>query len=121
MKHLKKILALDLPILFITSIEDLNSNTNDEKLKENIDLGSGFILKPIEIEKLNRSVKIAINNNKIETEKLNLAMGVVGNNDSRYYDKTDENSQLHLKAKKSYYQMKKSENSKNSSKISEKK
>ncbi|WP_081720005.1 glycosyltransferase [Methanobrevibacter arboriphilus] len=116
----KKILALDLPVLFIASIDDLNSNTNDEKFKENIDLGSGFILKPIEIEKLNRSVKIAINNNKIETEKLNLAMGVVGNNDSRYSDKTDENSHLNLKAKKSYYQRKKNENSKDSSKNSEK-
>ncbi|WP_413829086.1 response regulator [Methanobrevibacter sp. UBA412] len=86
----QKILALDIPVVFITA------NINDENFKEvNIKPPYGFITKPFNVKNLERVIKIAIKRSKIEVKKADLARGIVKNEESN--DGVD--SQIDLKLK----------------------
>lgn len=93
----KKILALDLPVIFLTA------NINDELFsRANINPSYGFINKPYNIKSLERSIRIAIKRSHIESEKNDLARGIVEEqetvNEEKYLDTTSISSM----AKKEY-------------------
>ncbi|WP_409198963.1 response regulator [Methanobrevibacter acididurans] len=91
----QKILALDIPVVFITA------NINDENFKEvNIKPPYGFITKPFNVKNLERVIKIAIKRSKIEVKKADLARGIVKNEESN--DGVD--SQIDLKAEMEYHE-----------------
>ena len=91
----QKILALDIPVVFITA------NINDENFKEvNIKPHYGFITKPFNVKNLERVIKIAIKRSKIEVKKADLARGIVKNEESN--DGVD--SQIDLKAEMEYHE-----------------
>lgn len=92
----EKILALDLPVVFLTAHEDVFE-------KANIRPASGFILKPIDVQKLRETIEFAINRHRIEIEKADLARGITGEPDDKTHDNVDdEDLELFFKAKKEY-------------------
>ncbi len=80
----KKILALDLPVVYLTANSDKKTFS-----EANIDPAYGFIRKPYIISNVVRTIEFAINRAKIETEKIDLARGLV---DKKEKDKTNQTS-----------------------------
>ena len=91
----QKILALDIPVVFITA------NINDQTFEEvNIKPPYGFINKPYNVKNLERVIKIAIKRSKIEVKKADLARGIVKNEESN--DGAD--SEIDLEAEMEYHE-----------------
>ncbi|WP_413828273.1 response regulator [Methanobrevibacter sp. UBA46] len=91
----QKILALDIPVVFITA------NINDQTFEEvNIKPPYGFINKPYNVKNLERVIMIAIKRSKIEVKKADLARGIVKNEESN--DGAD--SEIDLEAEMEYHE-----------------
>lgn len=70
---LQKILALDVPVIYLTAHSD-----DETFLKANENLpASGYVIKPFDEKKFQRTIKLALNRQSIESKKVNVARGVV--------------------------------------------
>ncbi|MDO5851646.1 MAG: response regulator [Methanobacteriaceae archaeon] len=67
----KKILSLELPVIFLTAYDD---KTTFEKA--NMNPPYGFIKKPFDFQNVIRTIELTINRSKIEAEKIDLARGL---------------------------------------------
>ena len=77
MQAAKKILALDLAIIYLTA------NSDDITFNETMSTSpaSSFILKPYNINMLSKNVALAINRQSVESEKINEARGIAKEKD----------------------------------------
>lgn len=91
----KKILALDLPVVYLTA------NISEENFKEaNIQPPYGFVSKPYNIQSLKRVIQIAIKRSKIEIEKADMARGIAGKEEKS--KNTTDPDEIEEIAKKEY-------------------